>query len=153
MTTIERTAYPRFKQYPDPKELAQFYTPTGEEIQLVKSRTKSHEGFFSFMVMLKSFQRLGYFPHPECVPEAVLKHLRSCLKLQDWVKAIPSERQRYTYQKVIREYLGVKLYDKDAQKLVAILVAAEAEVKDHPADLINVALYGIGEAAIRTPRV
>jgi TnpA family transposase len=140
VTTIERTAYPRFKQYPDPKELAQFYTPSSEEILLVKSRTKSHEGFFSFMVMLKSFQRLGYFPHPECVPEAVIKHLRSCLKLHNWVKAIPSERQRYAYQKAIREYLGVKHYDKDAQKLIATLVASEAEVKDHPADLINVAI-------------
>ena len=36
--------------------------------------------------------------------------------------------------------MGVKPYDKNAQKLIAILVAAEAEVKDHPADLINVAI-------------
>jgi TnpA family transposase len=140
VTSIERTAYPRFKQFPDPSELAEFYTPTPVEIQLVKSRTKSHEGFFSLMVMLKSFQRLGYFPHPECVPNAVIKHLRSCLKLQSWVKAIPSERQRYQYQKVIREYLGVKPYDKNAQKLITILVETEASIKDHPADLINVAI-------------
>ncbi len=66
--------------------------------------------------------------------------MRSCLKLQDWVKAIPSERQRYTYQKIIREYLGIKSYDKKAQKMLAIFVAAEAEIKDHPADLINVAI-------------
>ena len=140
MTSLERTAYPRFKQFPDPSELAEFYTPTSEEIQLVKSRTKSHSGFFSFMVMLKSFQRLGYFPHPECVPGAVIKHLRSCLKLQSWVKAIPSERQRYQYQKAIREYLGVKPYDKNAQRLITVLVSSEAQVKDHPADLINVAI-------------
>lgn len=36
--------------------------------------------------------------------------------------------------------MEVKPYDKDAQKLIAILVAAEAEVKDHAADLINVAI-------------
>jgi hypothetical protein len=140
VTSLERTAYPRFKQFPNPSELAEFYTPTQSEIQLVKSRTKSYKGFFSFMVMLKSFQRLGYFPHPECVPGAVIKHLRSCLKLQSWVKAIPSERQRYQYQKAIREYLGVKPYDKNAQKLITVLVSSEAQVKDHPADLINVAI-------------
>jgi TnpA family transposase len=140
MTLIDRTAYPKFKQYPDPKELAELYTPTSAEIKFAKSRTKSHEGFLSFMVMLKSFQRLGYFPHPECVPNAVIKHLRSCLKLQSWVKAIPSQRQGYTYQRAIRSYLGVKQYDKTAQKLIAILVAQQAEVKDHPADLINVAI-------------
>jgi TnpA family transposase len=140
MALIDRTAYPRFKQFPDPKELAELYTPTFEEIKLVKSKTKSHEGFLSFMVMLKSFQRLGYFPHPECVPIAVIKHLRSCLKLQTWVKAIPSERQRYNYQNAIRDYLTVKQYDKAGQRLIATLVAEAAEVKDHPADLINVAI-------------
>lgn len=36
--------------------------------------------------------------------------------------------------------MAVKPYDKDAQKLIAILVASEAEVKDHPADLIKVAI-------------
>ncbi|MBW4597772.1 MAG: DUF4158 domain-containing protein [Brasilonema angustatum HA4187-MV1] len=140
MTLVDRTAYPKFKQYPDPKELTELYTPTPAEIKFVKSRTKSHEGFLCFMVMLKSFQRLGYFPHRECVPNAVIKHLRSCLKLQSWVKAIPSQRQGYTYQRAIRSYLGVKQYDKTAQKLIAILVAQQAEVKDHPADLINVAI-------------
>jgi TnpA family transposase len=140
MTLVDRTAYPKFKQFPDPKELAELYTPTETEIKLVKSKTKSHEGFLCFMVMLKSFQRLGYFPHPELVPIAVIKHLRSYLKLQDWVKAIPSERQRYNYQNAIREYLGVKQYDKPAQRLIAIAIAISAEVKDHPADLINVAI-------------
>jgi TnpA family transposase len=140
MTLIDRTAYPKFKQFPDAKELAELYTPTETEIKLVKFKTKSHEGFLCFMVMLKSFQRLGYFPHPELIPIAVIKHLRSYLKLQDWVKAIPSERQRYNYQNAIREYLGVKQYDKPAQRLIAIAIAVSAEVKDHPADLINVAI-------------
>ncbi|MBD2207011.1 DUF4158 domain-containing protein [Calothrix sp. FACHB-1219] len=86
MTLVERTAYPRFKQFPDAKELAELYSPTPDEIKPAKSKTKSHQGFLSFIVMLKSFQRLGYFPHPELVPIAVIRHLRSCLKLQDWVK-------------------------------------------------------------------
>ncbi|NER26457.1 MAG: DUF4158 domain-containing protein [Symploca sp. SIO1C4] len=65
MTSIERTAYPRFKQYPEPSELAELYTPTEAELKLIKTRTKSHEGRLRLMVMLKTFQRLGYFPHPE----------------------------------------------------------------------------------------
>ena len=140
MTLIDRTAYPRFKQYPSPKELAELYKPTETEIKLVKSRTKSHSGFLCFVVMLKSFQRLGYFPHPECVPIAAIKYIRSYFKSQDWVETIPSERQRYNYQNAIREYLGVKQYNKPAQRLIAIAVADSAEVKDHPADLINVAI-------------
>lgn len=151
MTLIDRTAYPRFKQFPDAKELAELYTPTSEEIKLAKSKTKSHDGFLSFIVMLKSFQRLGYFPHPELVPIAVIRHLRSCLNLHTWVKAIPRERQRYSYQKTIRDYLGVKQYDKLAQKIIAILVAQQAEVKDHPADLINVAIEELVKQSYELP--
>lgn len=151
MTSIERTAYPRFKQYPHPSELAELYTPTEAELKLIETRTKSHEGKLRLMVMLKSFQRLGYFPHPECIPVPVIKHLRSCLKLQDWVKAIPSERQRYIYQNIIREYLGVKPYDKKAQKVIAIFIAAEAEIKDHPADLINVAIEKLVQEKYELP--
>lgn len=54
------------------------------------------------MVMLKLFQRLGYFPHPENVPITIIKHLRSYLKLRDWVKAITTDRQRRNYQQAIR---------------------------------------------------
>ncbi len=96
MTVVERTAYPRFKQHPSTKELADFYTPSPEKIQFVKSRVKSHAGFLGFTLMLKSFQGLGYFPSPELVPAAVINYLPSCLKLKNWVKAIPSVRaQRY----------------------------------------------------------
>lgn len=140
MTVIERTAYPRFKQYPSALELAELYTPTPEEIKFVKSRIKSHAGLLSFMVMLKSFQRLGYFPQPELVPAAVINHLRSCLKLYKWVKPIPSKRSRQHYQQAIRDYLGVEPYDKTAQKLAAMVIASSAVVKDHSADLLNVAI-------------
>jgi len=140
MTSVERTAYPKFKQFPNAKELAELYTPTSLEINFVKSKTKSDEGCLRLMVLLKSFQRLGYFPEQELIPIAVIKHLRSCLKLQDSVNAIPSERQRYTYKNIIREYLRVKQYDKTGQRLLAIVVADAAKTKDHPADLINVAI-------------
>ncbi|MDB9438441.1 DUF4158 domain-containing protein [Dolichospermum lemmermannii CS-548] len=53
---------------------------------------------------------------------------------------MPSERQRRNYQQAIREYLGIKPYDKAAQKLIAIVVSSAAEVKDHPADLINITI-------------
>jgi len=53
-----------------PKELAGLYTPTPEGIiELAKSKTKNHEGFVGFIVMLKSFQQLGFiFPHQRQVP-------------------------------------------------------------------------------------
>lgn len=92
------------------------------------------------MVMLKSFQRLGYFPHPELVPTAIIAHLRKRLNLSSSVSAIPSVRSIRYYQQAIRAYLGVKPYDKKAQQIAAISIAGAAEVMEHPADLINVAI-------------
>lgn len=90
--------------------------------------------------MLKAFQRLGYFPHPEFVPLLIINHLRSAMKLSTKVSAIPSLRSRRRYMSAIRAYLCVKPYDNVAQQLAAQAIALAAEVKDHPADLINVAI-------------
>jgi hypothetical protein len=64
--------------------------------------------------MLKAFQRLGYFPHPDFVPQPIIDHLRSVLKLSAKVSAIPSLRSRRRYTEAIRVYLNVKPYDNIA---------------------------------------
>lgn len=88
MTAIERTAYPSFKQQPSPKELAELYTPTAEDIAFAKTYTDSFSGRFRLLVLLKAFQRLGYFPHPELIPATVINHMRAALKLPARVSAI-----------------------------------------------------------------
>lgn len=90
--------------------------------------------------MLKAFQRLGYFSHPDFVLQPIIDHLRSVLKLSAKVSAIPSLRSRRRYTEAIRAYLDVKPYDNIAQQLVAQVMTVAASVKDHPADLINVAI-------------
>ncbi|MBR8841076.1 MAG: Tn3 family transposase, partial [Stigonema ocellatum SAG 48.90 = DSM 106950] len=136
----ERTAYPQFKQHPTAKELAELYTPTLEEIQFANAKAHGNNGRLSLLVMLKAFQRLGYFPHPDFVPLPIINHLRSILKLSASVSAIPSLRSRRRYTEAIRAYLGVKPYDNVAQECAAKAIAVAAAVKDHPADLINVAI-------------
>jgi TnpA family transposase len=122
------------------QELAQLYTPSAEEIAFAKSQVKSKRGLLRFLVMLKSFQRLGYNPQPEEIPSTVIGHIRSCLNLSTSVCAIPPERSRYYYAEAIRAYLGVNPYSRKAQTSVAKTIAQAAEVMEHPADLINVAV-------------
>ena len=92
------------------------------------------------MVMLKSFQRLGYFTHPELVPHPIIIHLRTCLKLNDRVSPVPSLRSIRYYQEAIREYLNISPYNNRGQELAAIAIKDAAFVRDHPADLINIAI-------------
>ena len=140
MTAIERTAYPSFKQQPSPKELAELYTPTAEDIAFAKTYTDSFSGRFRLLVLLKAFQRLGYFPHPELITATVINHLRAALKLPARVSAIASLRTHRRYQQAIRTYLGVKPYSAEALKVAASAIAPAAEVMEHPADLINVGI-------------
>ena len=90
--------------------------------------------------MLKTFQHLGYFCHPEVIPAAIINHIRTCLKLGKKHSAIAPERSHYRYRQTIRDYLQITPYNKTAQKLTAIAVANAANFRDHPADLINIAI-------------
>jgi len=90
--------------------------------------------------MLKTFQRLGYFCHPEAIPVAIVNHIRDYLKLGKNHSAIAPVRSSRRYKEAVRNYLAVSIYDKRGQKLMAIAVANAANFRDHPADLINIAI-------------
>ena len=151
MTAISRTAYPYFKQAPSPEELAELYTPTAAELELAQRRVRLAPNRLSFLVLLKSFQRLGYFPHPEVVPELVISHLREQLGLGVAVSAIAPAASRRRYYQVIREYLQVKPYDDVAEQVATTAIEAAVGVMDHPTDLINVAIETLVKESYELP--
>lgn len=72
MASIERTAYPRFKRDLSKKELQRIYTPSLEEIQFVYSFARGPEFLLKAMVLLKTFQKLGYFPKSHDIPTVIM---------------------------------------------------------------------------------
>src|SRR3954464_10932537 len=79
MPAIHETAYPRLKEGVTPVDLAEVYTPTAEELALAM-RTSTRSGArFGFLVLLKTFQRLGYFMPAGDVPEPIVRHIASRL--------------------------------------------------------------------------
>jgi hypothetical protein len=149
---IERTAYPRFAPRPSARELARLYTPNLREEGLAVRATRGGKGqILAFLVMLKSFQRLGYFPKPEEVPEAVVSHLRSRLGLPEDVPATPPRRSRQRYRDAIREHLCVNPYGDDARRVAVEAVAKAAATMDDPADLVNVAVEGLVKERFELP--
>ncbi len=105
----------------------------------------------AFLVMLKSFQRLGYFPRPEEVPGAVVSHLRSRLGLPNHAPQAPPPRSRQRYRDAIREHLGVKPFGDDARKVAAEAMARAAATMDDPADLVNVAVEELVKERFELP--
>lgn len=75
------TAYPRLKNKVREKELTEIYTPTLEELNLASQHTRKGATKLGFLVLLKTFQRLGYFVAPTTVPDAIVKHIAHSAEL------------------------------------------------------------------------
>jgi TnpA family transposase len=151
MTTIERTAYPTFKASLNSTELEAFYTPSAAEVAFAQAEARTRSGQLSMLVLLKAFQRLGYFPIAAAIPISIIQHLRVYLQWHDFISAVPSRRSLRRYHAAIRRYLAVKPYDQPAQAFLAAHLAAIALTKDHPADLINIAVELLAKECYELP--
>lgn len=140
MASIERTAYPRLKKSFTDAELKNFYTPTEDEIYFVENRSNGDDPRLHLLVLLKTFQRLGYFPRIEDVPRQIIKFLRSALQFGRDALPLVSNRTLYKHQSAVSEFLDVTAFDRTARKKAARTVLSAAETMDNPADLINVAV-------------
>jgi hypothetical protein len=93
------------------------------------------------VVLLKCFQRLGYFPKLADVPAAVVEHVRDCLELPgDVALDYDADRTLRHHKALVRDRLGVLHAPEQARKLAEEAIREAACSKDNPADLINVAL-------------
>lgn len=140
MASIERTAYPRLKKSFTDAELKEYYAPTEDEIYFVRNRANGDESQLHLLFLLKIFQRLGYFPPIEDVPEEIVRFSRSALGVGRNVFPLVSARTLYKHQSSARRFLEVKSFDKTGRKKAARAVMLAAETRDNPADLINVAV-------------
>src|SRR5581483_60355 len=104
MASIERTAYPRFKRTPTAQNLHALYTPSDEELTFAEKTARSQTSQLSLLVLLKAFQRLGYFPKLDGVPLVIVNHLRSCLSLSEQIEPGYEEpRTLYRHHQAIRD--------------------------------------------------
>ncbi|MDN5697933.1 MAG: DUF4158 domain-containing protein, partial [Rubrobacter sp.] len=109
-------------------------------MELARSVTRGGDNELAFLVLLKSFQRLGYFPTLAEVPEPVVLHVRSCLGVGSDAQVVPPRRSRQRYRDAIRGHLGVRAFGNAARHVAAQAVAEAARTMDEPADLINVSI-------------
>jgi hypothetical protein len=149
VTSIERTAYPRFGRLVSARELDGL-TPLAEEVEWASAVSRSDEHLLSLVVALKCFQRLGYFPRAGQVPPAVIERVRGCLGLSDATGERPDRTGRWQ-QQLVRERLGVVSDPERARSLVEQAIRSEAEVRNHPPDLINVALEVLVREGLELP--
>ncbi len=140
MTAIERTAYPRFSRAPSVKELRELYTPTPTDVAFVSKRARGDSPQFALMILLKVFQRLGYFPDPQEIPGAVISHIRAVMQFPEDLVPDIVPKTMYRYHSAIRAHLEIKSDGKTIRHVAAHAIYTAVQTMDTPADLINVAI-------------
>ncbi|MCH5584879.1 DUF4158 domain-containing protein [Shimazuella sp. AN120528] len=138
MASIERTAYPRLKKKFTNDELRRIYTPTTKELSFVYAQSRGSINVINLTLLLKVFQRLGYFPKLEDIPESLVSYIRDCLHIKkDTIPRYDHKRTLYRHHQAIREFLKVSPYSETNRKQIMKIIYNISIVKDNPADIIN----------------
>ena len=157
MPSIHETAYPRLKSSITAKELADVYTPTPAEIGLAERVAKGHAARLCFLLLLKTFQRLGYFQMLRDVPPQLITHIAGSLSSFAGESASVELEQydnsgtRRRHVPIVRAHLGVKPFDREAQVLLTDSLRAAAQRREDLADIINVGIEELIRARRELP--
>jgi TnpA family transposase len=148
------TAYPRLKSHLSPRELAMVYTPTEDEVTLAEGVTRSDIARVGFLVLLKTFQRLGYFVQLRDVPPTIMEHIaqtQGFLVVPDALADYDASGTRRRHVPLIRAYQHVNPFGVEGQVVLRRAVREAAYTKEALADIINVALEELVRQGFELP--
>ena len=137
------TAYPRFKTRLTQTELEQFYTPTNEELAFCANVTRLPTTQLGFVVLLKTFQRLGYFVISNEVPEAIIEHIARVINRRvdrEGLHSYDQSKVRYNHLASVRRFLDVKPFSAQGKTLLRATFSEAALTKEDVADIVNVGI-------------
>jgi len=139
-TLKSSNTYPGFSRAPQSKELIDLYTPTPADVAFVSTTARGPNQKFALMILLKVFQKLGYFPVPQQIPGAIISHIRGEMKLLEDLVPDITPRTLYKYHAAIRTHLKINGDIKQIRHVALKAISEVVLVMDDPADLINVAI-------------
>ncbi len=163
MSSIEKTAYPRFPQRKKIKqaELNRHYSIPQTERLMIEQAANTKKSQFNLALQLKAFQRLGYFVNLTEIPDEVVMHIRQALKCH--YRLTPGYRDKmtkYRHRKKIREFLNVKQWGWeyiDGKKIhpgMKLAVQSSYEIShsmNNIADIINAVIEKLLQANFELP--
>jgi TnpA family transposase len=154
MPTVHETAYPRLKSSVSRQELIDLYTPTQVEVALAAQVSKGEAARLAFLILLKTFQRLGYFIALRDVPRSIVEHIghdQGMLIVPGTIAEYDESGTRRRHVPVIRKYVRVKSFDESGQAVLSIAVRLAAERMEDLADVINVAIEELIRQSFELP--
>jgi Domain of unknown function (DUF4158) len=143
MPSASDTAYLRLKLNPSTKELNELYSPTVYELAFARERARQPMQRAGLLLLLKTFQRLGYFVGCAEIPIPIVRHVFRCAAFTDspeQLQAYDASTARDRHTALIREFLGVTAYGPTARQVVVETCLQAARTRDDLPDIINMAI-------------
>ena len=138
-----RNRVPRLKSNVTRRELIDLYTPTEAEVELAGRVSKDPSAKVPFLILLKTFQLLGYFIALREVPRCIVEHIandQGMLFVPDNMEEYDESGTRRRHVPIIRKYLRVKTFDESGQALLSTTIRRAAARMEDLADIINIAI-------------
>ena len=154
MTAVHETAYPRIRSHLSDRELQDLYTPTPEDLAFLERVTKSTVAAFGGVMLLKTFQRLGYFLAFDEVPPRVRRHLATTMGIllpDDCLQQYEQRGFRKWHLPLIRQHLGITAFREGGRRVVVGAMLGASRSKDLLADIINVGIETLVHARYELP--
>lgn len=143
MLSATDTAYPLLKPNPSDRELNDVFTPTRRELAFAEERTKEPAPCVGLLLLLKTFQRLGYFVRLEEIPKSIVRQVSKAAgfeEIPDGLAAYDASTARYRHMVLVRSWLGVTPFDRNARRVMVEASVQASRVREDLADIINTAI-------------
>lgn len=165
MSSIEKTAYPRFpkKKKIKPAELNRRYSLRHDEIEMIYLVANTNKSRFNLAIQLKTFQRLGYFVEMDKIPSEVVVHIRQSLKYNYRLAYGYGKNNKnlYRHRQKIRDFLQVKRWGVDdsiedkkihqGMKLAIKFAYDASHLMNNIPDIINAVIENLIHASYELP--
>lgn len=140
MASVDRTAYPRLPSVVSAGELAEVFTPTAAEVEWARASVIEPQAIAALLVMLKCYQRLGYFPQSGSVPPEVAGHVHAQAGEGIGPPGRVEDRMIRRCRELVRQHTGAVREPGRVRAVAEAAMRQALQSKDNPADVINVAL-------------
>jgi hypothetical protein len=149
MTAIHETAYPRIRSNLTEKDLRELYTPTADDLAFIQAATRSAVTALGLALLLKTFQRLGYFPAFDALPPRLIEHIASMMgtsHVESRLQQYDVSGYRWRHLPLIRAHLRITAFSDGGRRVLVGAVLEAARSKDILADIINVGIEALVQA-------
>jgi histone H3/H4 len=113
------------------------------ELAFAEERTKEPTPCVGLLLLLKTFQRLGYFIRLDEIPKSIVRQVCKAAgfeEIPDGLAAYDASTAQHRHMVLVRSWLGATPFDRNARRVMVEASVHASRVREDLADIINTAI-------------